>query len=89
METKTCVVCGREFSTARTRKICCSPECSKAHKRKIDRHKNRRAGIGGMARIRAKAAERPSLGQIAAEARSRGMSYGQYVAWLNQQGAKA
>ena len=88
---KTCVICGKEFTTNRSRKLTCSKECSKKldrqrqlessalYKVKTPKDKKLIANIVKLKKAVTEAAHRRRL-QRQREARALGLSYAQYIA---------
>jgi predicted nucleic acid-binding Zn ribbon protein len=83
-ETRKCIVCGAEFETKSTRQICCSKECSKNRNRTINKELEKKKYHEKVQKKRIEEAMPKSnhdkIANIAIEARSHGMTYGQYVA---------
>ena len=83
---KGCVICGKQFdTTGRSRAVTCGAECAVlyAKKRARDYETVRRC----KARRKKKESDASlALARVNAEARALGLSYGQYVGYMNGQG---
>ena len=97
---RVCRYCGREFDArSPTGQVCDDPECQAEHRREsLERRvTQRREGKFRADRkdwyYRSTARQRwgkskESIEEIQRQADEKGMTYGQYVAWLYQQGIK-
>ena len=82
-----CRYCGKEFEATTYNVGFCSPEHKKLNTCKRQReYRKKRLGLKTEAdMLKAKAAKKrmSELAEINAEARKRGMTYGQYMGWLH------
>ena len=80
---KICKTCGKEFTPNHPAKVCCSPECQKIRERQLVNNSIRSAKLREQ---QIKCSEK-QISDINAKAREMGMTYGQYVAYV--EGKKA
>lgn len=81
--TKRCTICGKEFTTKSQRATACSDECRRI--REIDRGRQKRERKRGKRSTRR---DGLSLSEAARLAREHGMTYGQYMAFLNTESSR-
>lgn len=75
-EPKKCIVCNKVFvPTSPKQKICGSPECKRLRTRELDNIKVKKKYVP-------KKKAGPTLAELAAAAREKGMTYGEYIARL-------
>lgn len=84
MNKRQCVICSTEFEPKSYQQICCSKECSKEHQH-IRARWNNKIRSEKQKKEKAKKKKKLSLTQINKLAREKGMSYGQYIVWLDKQ----
>lgn len=84
---KICMVCGKPFIGKNVSAKLCSVECKKIRARQCEIARKSLEKEGGKkAPIPKLKFKKPkSLAQVNREAREKGMTYGQYVAWLHCQ----
>lgn len=73
---KYCIICGEPFSSGRHNKMTCSPGCSEAHRKTLEKM-NREAR-----KSKRESGSRTTIAEINEIARNNHMTYGQYVGWL-------
>ena len=72
--TKQCAVCGKEFAPNHPAKMCCSPMCQRERDKEMARkHWNKHKKPVDKAK---------AINDINAKAKAMGMTYGQYVAYM-------
>ena len=76
--TRLCVTCGREFAPDRPARVCCSPGCQKVRDRELVKASLKKT----KERERAIKNSEKQIVDINAKAKEMGMSYGQYVAYI-------
>lgn len=76
--TRICVQCGKEFEPNHPAKVTCSPMCQK----KRDREITRSCGYTKKKKIKKDASNSKQIIDINAKAKEMGMTYGQYVAYM-------
>ncbi|MBR5584096.1 MAG: hypothetical protein IKW21_06170 [Lachnospiraceae bacterium] len=76
--TKICLICGKEFSPNQPAKVCCSPECQ----RERDRERVRASNKSIQQRNKKIKSSEKQINDINAKAKAMGMTYGQYVAYI-------
>ena len=84
---KGCAICGKQFdTTGRSRAVTCGAECAVLYA------KNRASEYESVRRCKARRKKKErdpnylALARVNAEARALGLSYGQYVGYMNGQG---
>lgn len=81
---KICATCGKNFSPNHSSKVCCSTECQRIRERKMVRESLKSARQNST--NKPKSTEKQII-DINAKAKEMGMTYGQYVAYI--EGKKA
>lgn len=76
---KICATCGKEFSPNHPSKVCCSPECQKIREREMAKASWKSSKL--VAQKKPVSAEKEII-DINAKAKEMGMTYGQYVAYM-------
>lgn len=87
-ETRKCAVCSRRYIATRANKKYCSSECfdigeKRAAKKRYSKQESKKA----IAKKK-KEEQRQAIVNVAAEAKKHGLSYGQYVAKMEQEKIK-
>ena len=75
--TKICAICGKEFAPNHPAKICCSPGCQKERDRELVRSN----GYAKKTKFQ-QVDKAQAINDINAKAKAMGMTYGQYVAYI-------
>lgn len=75
----TCEICGKVFSTNKSLKVTCSPECNKERHKLLVRANNRTRSEKRKSRKKPRQNKVETLAEVQRKARAAGMSYGQYV----------
>jgi hypothetical protein len=77
--TRICVTCGKEFAPSHSIKVCCSPECQKERGRQMAKEAWRSTK---QTRAKKPKSTEKQIIDINAKAKAMGMTYGQYVAYI-------